>query len=194
MHPAGIKFGLSHGLLQLSGDGAVLSPPLLESISEMARHKVRRRKRVIWIWEEAVAAGLRKVLVRIDAPRQEVVPFYTGLDRIIFETMMPIAEKAKIAERYGKHFFSEHMFYKKFRNDIRRPHMRLEANLAWRLHFRETLALIRQLLAEYSPEDSGHAELLALCQINNWDLSPTKRTIEYFLREGTPRHNPGDPF
>ena len=136
MHPAGIKFGLSHGLLQLSGDGAVLSPPLLESISEMARHKVRRRKRVIWIWDEAVTAGLRKVLVRIDAPRQEVVPFCTGLDRIIFETMMPIAEKAKIAERYGKHFSSEHTFYRKFRNDIRRPHMRLEANMAWRLHFR----------------------------------------------------------
>ena len=182
MHPAGIKFGLSHGLLQLSGDGAVLSPPLLESISEMARHKVRRRKRVIWIWEEAVAAGLRKVLLRIDAPRQEVVPFYTGLDRIIFETMMPIAEKAKIAERYGKHFFSEHTFYKKFRNDIRRPHMRLEANLAWRLHFRETLALIRQLLAQYSPEDMRHAELLALCQLDNWNRSPNKLTIEDFLK------------
>ena len=64
MHPAGIKFGLSHGLLELSGAGVVLSPPLLESISEMARRKVRRRKRVIWIWDEAVSAGIRKVLVR----------------------------------------------------------------------------------------------------------------------------------
>ena len=182
MHPAGIKFGLSHGLLELSGAGVVLSPPLLESISQMARRKVRRRKRVIWIWDEAVTAGLREVLVRIDASRQEVVPFCTGLDRIIFETMMPIAEKAKIAERYGKHFSSEHTFYKKFRNDIRRPHMRLEANLAWRLHFRETLALIRQLLAEYSPEDMRHAELLALCQVDNWDRSPNKLTIEYFLK------------
>ena len=182
MHPSGIKFGLSHGLLELNGAGVVLSPPLLESISEMARRKVRRRKRVIWIWDEAVTAGLRKVLVRIDAPRQEVVPFYTGLDRIIFETMMPIAEKAKIAERYGKHFFSECTFYRKFRNDIRRPHMRLEANLAWRLHFRETLALIRQLLAEYSPEDMRHAELLALCQLDNWNRSPNKLTIEDFLK------------
>src|SRR2546426_6176760 len=37
-----------------------------------------------------------KVLVRITAPRQEFVPFFTGLDRLIFETLMPIAEKAKI--------------------------------------------------------------------------------------------------
>ena len=61
MHPAGIKFGLSHGLLELSGAGVVLSPPLLESISEMARRKVRRRKRVMWIWDEAVSAGIGKV-------------------------------------------------------------------------------------------------------------------------------------
>src|SRR5436190_10431854 len=107
MHPAGIKFGLSHGLLELSGAGVVLAPALLESISEMARRKVRRRKRVIWIWDDAVNAGLRKVLTTISAPRQEVVPFFMGLDRIIFETMIPIAEKAKIAERNGKYIFAE---------------------------------------------------------------------------------------
>ena len=182
MHPAGIKFGLSHGLLELDGSRVVLSPPLVESISAMARHKVQRRKRVLWIWDEAVAAGLRNLPVRIDGPRQEYVPFYTGLDRIIFETLGPIAEQAMIAERYGKYFSSEHTFYRKMRQDIRRPHMRLEANLAWRLHFRETLALIRQLLTQYSPENMRHAELLALCQLDNWDRSPNKLTIEDFLK------------
>ena len=182
MHPAGIKFGLTHGLLELDGGRVVLSPPLVESISGMARRKVQRRKRVLWIWDEAVAAGLRNLPVRIDGPRQEYVPFYTGLDRIIFETLGPIAEKAMIAERYGTHFSSEHTFYRKMRQDIRRPHMRLEANLAWRLHFRETLALIRQLLAKYSPENMRHAELLALCQLDNWDRSPNKLTIEDFLK------------
>ena len=182
MHPAGIKFGLSHGLLELSGAGVVLSPPLLESISEIARRKVRRRKRVIWIWDEAVSAGIGKVLVRITAPRQEFVPFFTGLDRMIFETLMPIAEKAKIAERNGRYFSAERTFYRRFRQDIRRPHMRLEANAAWRLHFRETYAMIKKLLAEYSPENIRHAELLALCQMDGWDRSPTKLTIEDFLR------------
>jgi hypothetical protein len=182
MHPAGIKFGLSHGLLELRGADVVLSPALLESISEMARRKIRRRKRVIWIWDEAVTAGLQRVLTRIDAPRWEYVPFYTGLDRIIFETLGIIAEKAKIAERYGRYFAAEHTFYRRFRQDIRRPHMRLEANLAWRLHFRETYSMIKQLLEEYSPEDMRHAELLALCQLDNWDRSPNKLTIEDFLR------------
>lgn len=176
MHPGGIKFGLSHGLLELNGGDVVLSRQLLESISEMARRKVRRRKRVIWIWEEAVHAGITKMLVTFTDPRQEYVPFFTGLDRIIFETMMPIAEKAKIAERIGKHFFAERTFYRRFRTDIRRPHMRLEANAAWRLLFRETYAMIRQLLVEYSPESIRHAELLALCQINAWDLSRRSRS------------------
>jgi len=183
MHPAGIKFGLSLGLLELRGADVILSDPLLESISEMARRKIRRRKRVIWIWDEAVTAGLRrKMPLLIEAPKWEYVPFYTGLDRIIFETMGVIAEKAKIAERYGRYFAAEHTFYRKFRQDIRRPHMRLEANLAWRLHFRETYAMIKQLLAENSPEDMRHAELLALCQLDNWDRSPNKLTIEDFLR------------
>ena len=183
MHPAGIKFGLTLGLLELDGSRIVLSSALVESISEVVRRKVQRRKRVLWIWDEAVGAGLRKLMpVRIDAPRQEYVPFYTGLDRIIFETLGPIAEQAMIAERYGKYFFSEHTFYRKMRQDIRRPHMRLEANLAWRLHFRETLALIRQLLTQYSPENMRHAELLALCQLDNWNRSPNKLTIEDFLK------------
>src|SRR5690349_8393826 len=156
MHPAGIKFGLAHGLLELSGADVVLSPALLESISEIARRKIRRRKRVIWIWDEAVAAGLSNFMVRnsffvIKAPRWEYVPFYTGLDRIIFQTMGIIAEKAKIAKRYDKSFLADPTFYRRFRKDVRRPHMRLEANLSWRLHFRETYSMIKQLLQEYSP-------------------------------------------
>src|SRR2546425_2203289 len=123
MHPAGIKFGLSHGLLELSGAGVVLSPLFLESIAEMARRKVRRRKRVVWIWDEAVGAGIRKMFVSSTAPRQEIVPFFTGLDRIVLQTMMPIAEKAKIGHRHGAHFFSDWTFYSRYRQDVRRPNM-----------------------------------------------------------------------
>jgi hypothetical protein len=60
--------------------------------------------------------------------------------------------------------------------------MRLEANLSQRLHFREVVGLVKQLLAEHSPEDLRHAELIALCQMDNWDHSPNKLTIEDFLR------------
>lgn len=182
MHPAGIKFGLSQGLLALSGADVVLSPALLEAISEIARKKVQRRKRVVWIWDEAVNGAIQKFLFVIPAPRQEYVPFFMGLDRIVFETMGPIAQKAQIATRYGRHFYADPLFYRKFRRDVRRPHMRLEETLSWRLHFRETYAVIKALLAEHSPENMRHAELLTLCQIDSWDHSPNKLTIEDFLR------------
>jgi hypothetical protein len=182
MHPAGIKFGLSHGLLELNGADVVLSGHFLESISEMARRKVQRRKRVMGIWDEAVRAGLqRNIAQSFNAPRQEYVPFFTGLDRIVLETLMPIAEKAKMGRREGKYFFTNRTFWDRFRRDVRRPHMRLEAAAAWRLHFRETYAVVRQLCAENTPENMRHAELLALCQLDGWDRSPNKLTIEDFL-------------
>jgi len=181
MHPAGIKFGLSHGLLEFNGADVVLSGAFLESISEMARRKVRRRKRVMGIWDEAVSAGLRKVFVSSTAPRQEVTPFFTGLDRMIMESLMPIAEKAKMGHRSGKYFVTSNMFFAKFRKDVRSPHMRNEPGAAWRLHFRETYAVIKEFCAEHSPENLRHAELLALCQLEGWDRSPNKLTIEDFL-------------
>ena len=42
--------------------------------------------------------------------------------------------------------------------------------------------MIKRLLAEYSPENMRHAEFLALCQLDNWDRSPNKLTIEDFLK------------
>ena len=181
MHPAGIKFGLSHGLLELRGADVVLSSAFLESISELARHKIQRRKRVMGIWDEVVHGGLCKHLVSTTAPRQEVVPFFTGLDRIVLETLMPMAEAAGIGRREGRSFFADRSFWFRFRQDVRRPHMRQEPGQAWRLHFRETYAVIKQLCAEHTPENLRHVELLALCQLNSWDLSPNKLTIDDFL-------------
>jgi hypothetical protein len=181
MHPAGIKFGLSQGLLELNRADVVLSGPFLESISEMARNKIQRRKRVLWIWDEVVQAGLCRVFVSAPAPRQESTPFFTGLDRIVLETMMPIAERAKIGHREGRNFFTDQTLWARFRKDLRRPHMRKEPSAAWRQQFRETYAAIKELCAEHSPENLRHAELLALCQINGWDLRPNKPTIDDFL-------------
>jgi hypothetical protein len=181
MHPAGIKFGLSHALLELNGADVTLSGRFLESISDMARRKIQRRKRVTFVWDEVVYSGLRRVFEGTTAPRQEVTPFFTGLDRVVLETLMPIAEKAKIGHRDGRYFFADGTFWARFRMDIRRPHMRREPGAAWRLHFRETYAVIKELCATHTPENLRHAELLALCQINDWNLSRNRLTIDDFL-------------
>jgi hypothetical protein len=168
MHPSGIKFGLSQGLLELNGADVVVSGPFLENLSEMARHWIRRRKRVTFIWRDVVTSGLRRMPYSLNVPSRELVPFYTGLDRIVFESMMPIAEQVGMGSRNGRHFFAGKTLWDRFRKDIRRPHMRYEESMAWRLHFRETYAAIKGLCKENAPEHLRHAELLALCQINNW--------------------------
>ena len=181
MHPAGIKFGLTQGVLELNGADVVISGRFLEIISELAPRKIRRRKRVMHIWEEVISAGIAQMYESTTAPRQEYVPFFTGLDRIVLESLMPMAEKAKIGHRDGKYFFNDRTFWDRFRKDIRRPHMRNEPSAAWRQHFRECYAAIKQLCAENSPENIRHAELLSLCQINNWNFSRHRLTIEDLL-------------
>ena len=110
-----------------------------------------------------------------------------GLDRVSqsSKTMGPIAERAKIAPKdiASDFYFGAHVLPKHSAMDIRRMplHMKLEASASRRLHFRETYALIKLLLAEHSPQDLRHAALLALCQIDGWDRSPNKLTIEDFL-------------
>jgi len=44
MHPSGVHFGLSRGLLQLRGQEVLLSDPLLEAISVEAQLRVQLRK------------------------------------------------------------------------------------------------------------------------------------------------------
>jgi hypothetical protein len=68
MHPGGIGFGLSQGLLELNGDKVVVSAPFLKQLSEIARRWVRRRKRVMDVFDdtrfrvEEAAIGLRRSL------------------------------------------------------------------------------------------------------------------------------------
>src|SRR5689334_10374354 len=97
MHPAGIKFGLSQGLLEFRGADVVVTDRFLENLSEMARRKIRRRKRVMCIWEEVLTSGLRKTPYSLtDVPRWEYMPFYTGYERVVLQSMMPIAEQIQM--------------------------------------------------------------------------------------------------
>jgi hypothetical protein len=167
MHPAGIKFGLSQGLLELRGAEVVVSGRFLENLSEMARRRIQRRKRVMCIWDEVVASGLRRTPYSLtDVPRQEIVPFFTGLDRVILISMMPLAEEIQMGRRYGSKYFISQVAGI-LNRDTRRCHARTR-NEAWRFRFRQIYAAIIGLCKEYAPEHLRHAELLALCELNTW--------------------------
>jgi len=123
MHPGGIKFGLSQDLLELRGAHVVVSARFLENISAIARRWIRRRKRAMPQWEDIVGEALYSTPYSLEgSTRQEHVPFYMGLDRVILQTMMPIAEEAGMGKRSGDKYFVSSELITRVSKDTRSIH------------------------------------------------------------------------
>ena len=188
MHPAGIKFGLSLDLLQLRGAAVVVADQLLESISVEARRRIHEGEPVTGtdIWDEVVNEGLGKVFERTDAPRQEVVPFFLGLDRVLSETLMPLADRAGMGRKIGREFLIDKAFWDEFGERIRGLQLTDDMIEARKLFFRECCNTVRILCVQHDPDNARHADLLALFVFN--DLNATGAlTILERLRTAKPR-------
>ena len=180
MHPGGIKFGLSQGLLELNGDKAVVSAPFLEHLSEIARRWVRRRKRVIHIFDMVVTDALHRMPYTLDSvPRQEFVPFYTGLDRVVFQTMMPIAEEVGMGYRFLNKYFVSEGVWNELHKDTRTTHPKTP-NEVWRIQFRKKYAAILALCRRNAPAHLRHAELLTLCEFYEWKTDLERARMNAF--------------
>jgi len=186
VHPAGIKFGLSEGLLQLRGADVVVSDQLFESISSEARRRIKLGRRVdgSLIWDHVVNRGLCKVFQQTSAPRQEVVPFFMALDRVIRESLMPLAERAQIGRKIGRDFIAQPAFDDEFRDRILRLDFGHDVTVARKLLFRESCDTVRMLCAQHDPENTQHADLLALFMFN---FLHTTGSIEIIARLRTAR-------
>ena len=183
MHPSGIQFGLSQGLLELNGDAVVVSSPFRERISENARHWVRRRKRVLCIWDFVVIEALHDMPYSLEGARpRDYIPFYSGLDRAVLQSMMPIAEEVGMGHRYLKwHFLSENL-WEQLRKDTRRcPTSGI--NGFWRVKFRKIYTAILGLCKENAPLHLRHAELLALCELNRWMTPRELERMDEFSKQ-----------
>jgi len=183
MHPSGIKFGLSQGLLKLNGDDVVVSDPFRERVSEIARRWVRRRKRVLSIWDFVVTDALHDMPYSLDGARpRDYMPFYTGLDRAVLQSMMPIAEEVGMGHRWLKrHFISEGM-WEQLKKDTRRcPSSGI--NGFWRVQFRRIYTAIIGLCKENAPLHLQHAELLALCELNRWMTPRELKCMDEFSKQ-----------
>lgn len=189
MHPAGIKFGLSTGLLELRRADVVVSEQLLESISREAQRRIKIGKRVpaIYIWDHVVSHGLRNVFESTTAPRQEVVPFFTGLDRILNETLMFLAEKAKIGRKIGREFLTGRVFWDEFGERTRKLQLGDDLDEVRKLFFLECCDVIRFLCKEHDPENSRHADLIALFMFNCLHRTGSIEIMAR-LRTAKPRH------
>jgi len=138
------------------------------------------------IWDEVVNEGLGKVFERTDAPRQEVVPFLLGLDRVLSETLMPLAERAGMGRKIGREFLIDKAFWDEFGERIRGLQLTDDMIEARKLFFRECCNTVRILCVQHDPDNARHADRLALFVFN--DLNATGAlTILERLRTAKPR-------
>ena len=164
MHPAGIKFGLSQGLLQLRGSRVVVSDRFFQTLSAEARRRIKLGKRVprADIWEFVVHHTVGNVFEPTSAKHTEVTPFFTGLDRIISESVMPLVEKAGIGERMGREFITQKPFSDELQRRIVRLELIRDKNEAWKFLFRECCDAVRIVFERYDPGNIEHVDLVAL--------------------------------
>jgi hypothetical protein len=189
MHPAGIKFGLSHDLLQLKRADVIVSDPFFEAISAVARRRIQRNNRLTGsdLWDPIVSAGLRKVFVSSTAPHSEVVPFFTGLDRVIGTSLIPIAERANVGKRLGRDLILADAFWNEFNDRIKKLEFDRDMVQNRRLCFRACCNAVRALCARHDPGNSRHADLLALHAFNILDSAGCLE-ITVFFRTARPSH------
>src|SRR6266566_2864120 len=118
MHPSGVQFGLSRGLLQLRGEEVLLSDQLLETISVEAQLRIHLRKPPIdgnFLVDMTVRAA-QSELGSETGRRQEIVPFFTGLNRTMYYTLCRVAERAGLAHKEPNRLFTNPEFWEEFTN------------------------------------------------------------------------------
>jgi len=182
MHPGGIKFGFSQDLLELRCADVVVSARFLENISAIARRWIRRRKRAMPQWEDIVGEALYSTPYSLEgSTRQEHVPFYMGLDRVILPTMMPIAEEAGMGKRSDDKYVVSSELITRVNKDTRSIHAPT-LTAAGRVRFRKIYTNIICLCRENAPQHLRHAELLAICELNRWMTWRENRRVDEFMR------------
>ena len=185
MHPAGIKFGLTHNMLQLRGSEVILSDKLLDQMSAAARRQLRG-KRIDGsdLLDDVITRGLRKMqLVVRDASRGESTSFFVKVEMIVFDTIYPYAEQAGIGYRQGRTFyftreFAAELFKRK--NVLRRA---AEEYGYEKVLFLACYDAVIARCEKVIPEHARHADLLALCMFKVYDAIILNNLFERF---GTP--------
>src|SRR5205807_737414 len=102
MHPLGVQFGLSRGLLQLRGEEILLSDELLEAVSIEAQVHLHLGKPPIdgnFLVDITVRAAQNALGNDQTGSRQEIVPFFASLNRTMYHTFCRVAERAGLAHK-----------------------------------------------------------------------------------------------
>ena len=188
MHPSGVQFGLSRGLLQLRGEEVLLSDQLLEAISLEAQLHLQLRRPPIqgnFLVDITVRAAQKALGNDQGARRQEIVPFFASLNRTMYYTLCRVAERAGLARKEPRRLITDPDFWNEFSNravDVKIKPGKGIAKLQKSL-FKVCLEIVKKRYAEHDPDNARHADLIALFMFNFWNatgLLPMTQAVVIF--------------
>ena len=176
MHPSGVQFGLSRGLLQLRGEEVLLSEELVERISVEAQIHLRLGRPPIkgnFLVDITVRAAQNALGTQQQGQRQEIVPFFTGLNRTMYYTFCRLAERAGLAHKEPRRLMTNPEFWKEFSEravDLKAKPGKSIAKLQ-KVLFKVCHELVTKRYAENDPDNARHADLIALFMFNFWNVT-----------------------
>ena len=188
MHPSGVQFGLTRGLLQLRGEEVLLSDQLLEAISVEAQLRLHLGKPPIdgnFLVEMTVRAAQSAMGNEQTGRRQEIVPFFAGLNRTMYYTLCRVAERAGLARKEPRQLITDPDFWNEFSSravDIKIKPGKNIAKLQKSL-FKVCREIVKKRYAQNDPDNARHADLIALFMFNFWNatgLLPMTQAVVIF--------------
>jgi hypothetical protein len=176
MHPTAVQFGLSRGLLQLRGEEVLLSDQLLETILVEAQIRIHLRKPPIdgnFLVDITVRAAQSALGSEQSRRRQEIVPFFAGLNRTMYYTFCRVAERAGLAHKEPRKLVTDPGLWDEFSNaaaDVKIKPGQATAKLQKSL-FKVCHEIVKKRYAQNDPDNARHADLMALFMFNFWNAT-----------------------
>jgi hypothetical protein len=176
MHPSGVQFGLSRGLLQLRGDEVLLSDQLLDTISAEAQLHVQLGKPPIrgnFFVDITVRAAQNALGTQHQARREEIVPFFASLNRTMYYTLCRVAERVGLAHKEPTRLMTNPDFWEEFSTKAEDANIKPGKSMAkiQKALFKVCHQIVKERCAKNDPENARHADLIALFMFNFWNAT-----------------------
>ncbi len=190
MHPLGVEFGLSRGLLQLRGEEALLSDQLLEAISLEAQKHVELGRPPIrgnFLVDLTVRAAQDALATQLQGRQEQMVPFFAHLNRTMYYTLCRVAERAGLAYKEPTRLMTNPDFWAEFSKkavdaDIKpgKSVPKIQKRL-----FKICHQIVKERYAKNDPGNVRHADLVALFMFNFWNATGLLPMVQATLTFGS---------
>ena len=175
MHPSGVQFGVSRGLLQLRGEEVLLSDQLLETIShqsQMHLHVGRPPIRVNFLVDITVRAAHDALGSQHQGQREETVPFFASLNRTMYYTLCRVAERAGLGQKELRRFLTNPDFWEEFTTKAVTANIKNKSVAkVQKALFKVCHQIVKEWYAKNDPGNVRHADLVALFVFNFWNAT-----------------------